>query len=276
MNTIKIAGIYVLIKDNLSVIVLLPALLGGIWQVMELLCIGPSYIRFFSVTQLIPDGLLILSIFLLILFVNLVVIRFPKWLADTDLGMKELAGNNKESCEKEYLKGDNIVYDKKEMKNIICAFSIGVIGFSHYLWVNVLYPAFKSQRIGLGGIMEVTMVCPIILIKLKFIYRWIKVYLSKTAELILYLLFCLSFSVLITLFFFCLKVFHNSFLLPGNFKNIANIKENPLVKTTPTRIPEIVYFNDKYIFIKIKEGRGSDSIEVRKFEEFLQNPKPKL
>ena len=50
------------IKDNLSMIVLLPTLLGGAWQLFELSSISTSFVRFFSVGQLIGDGILILFI----------------------------------------------------------------------------------------------------------------------------------------------------------------------------------------------------------------------
>lgn len=45
------------IKDNLSMIVLLPTLLGGAWQLFELSSISTSFVRFFSVGQLIGDGI---------------------------------------------------------------------------------------------------------------------------------------------------------------------------------------------------------------------------
>lgn len=58
------------IKDNLSLIILVPAILGGLWQLLELASIGIPYIRFFSVSQIVSDGLLILfmaiTIFILI------------------------------------------------------------------------------------------------------------------------------------------------------------------------------------------------------------------
>jgi len=49
-----------LLKEYLPLIILVPALLGGIWQIIELSSISIAYIRFFSVTQILPDGLVIL------------------------------------------------------------------------------------------------------------------------------------------------------------------------------------------------------------------------
>ncbi|MFW1893046.1 hypothetical protein [Acinetobacter geminorum] len=54
------------IKDNLPVIFIIPTTIGGIWQLFELSAFGISYIRFFSVPQLLPDGLLIISMFTII------------------------------------------------------------------------------------------------------------------------------------------------------------------------------------------------------------------
>ena len=47
------------VRNNISLI-LLPAILGGVWQILELSKMSISYIRFFSATQLLPDGLLML------------------------------------------------------------------------------------------------------------------------------------------------------------------------------------------------------------------------
>jgi len=51
------------IKDNISIIILVPTFLGGMWQIIELASIGTPFIRFFSASQLVSDGLLILFIF---------------------------------------------------------------------------------------------------------------------------------------------------------------------------------------------------------------------
>lgn len=55
------------IKDNLPILIIIPTAIGGIWQILELAAFGPSYIRFFSAPQLLPDGLLILGMTTVIL-----------------------------------------------------------------------------------------------------------------------------------------------------------------------------------------------------------------
>ena len=57
------------IKNNLPLIFLFPPLLGGVQQIIELLIISPSLIRFFSISQLISDGLFILIYFTIIVII---------------------------------------------------------------------------------------------------------------------------------------------------------------------------------------------------------------
>jgi len=56
------------LKNYLSIIILFPATIGGLWQLFELGSISPSYVRFFSISQVVPDGLLVLLFVACILF----------------------------------------------------------------------------------------------------------------------------------------------------------------------------------------------------------------
>ncbi|MCG5226813.1 hypothetical protein [Acinetobacter pittii] len=51
-------------KEHWSIIIFIPAFLGGIFQIFKLYSIDPSFIRFFAVEQVIPDGLFISFIIL--------------------------------------------------------------------------------------------------------------------------------------------------------------------------------------------------------------------
>ena len=48
------------IRENLTLFILVPTVLGGLWQVISLLNVGIPYLRFFSITQLISDGLILM------------------------------------------------------------------------------------------------------------------------------------------------------------------------------------------------------------------------
>ncbi|MBI3238336.1 MAG: hypothetical protein HYZ43_05765 [Flavobacteriia bacterium] len=54
-------------KEHVSLIVLVPYMIGGFWQLCELAIIKLAYVRFFSFSQSIADGLLILFVVLLFL-----------------------------------------------------------------------------------------------------------------------------------------------------------------------------------------------------------------
>lgn len=51
------------IRENLPLILLIPTIIGGLQQTIQLIIISPSLIRFFSITQLVIDGLFIILYF---------------------------------------------------------------------------------------------------------------------------------------------------------------------------------------------------------------------
>ena len=64
MNIIKF------LKEYLSLIIIIPTFLGGIWQILELSLMSISYVRFFSITQLVADGILIIIVIIKKSFFN--------------------------------------------------------------------------------------------------------------------------------------------------------------------------------------------------------------
>jgi hypothetical protein len=64
------------VKRNINLIIILPALFGGLWQVIELASMSFSFIRFFSVGQIIPDGLLVLLFLTSFLISTVILIHF--------------------------------------------------------------------------------------------------------------------------------------------------------------------------------------------------------
>jgi len=48
------------LRDHWGICIFIPAILGGTLQVFKLFSIEPSFVRFFAVEQVVPDGLLIL------------------------------------------------------------------------------------------------------------------------------------------------------------------------------------------------------------------------
>lgn len=50
-----------ILRDNITILVFIPTLLGGIHQAIQIVAISPSLIKFFSISQLVIDGIFILS-----------------------------------------------------------------------------------------------------------------------------------------------------------------------------------------------------------------------
>ena len=61
-------------KDFFPIIILIPTIIGGIWQILELMTIDPSFLRFFSISQLVSDGILIITL-LTIVIVYLLLLK---------------------------------------------------------------------------------------------------------------------------------------------------------------------------------------------------------
>jgi hypothetical protein len=59
-DSLNFKKVYQFVKENLGMIILIPTLVGGIWEVFSLWSLGFEYIRFFSITQLVSDGLLMM------------------------------------------------------------------------------------------------------------------------------------------------------------------------------------------------------------------------
>ncbi|MGK6343593.1 hypothetical protein ACMGDK_15255 [Chryseobacterium sp. DT-3] len=71
---LDVRNFYTLIKENIALIVVIPSVLGGLEQLLRLFMIQPEMVRFFSVSQVIPDGLAI------IIMTTLLFIIFYLWI----------------------------------------------------------------------------------------------------------------------------------------------------------------------------------------------------
>jgi len=77
VKSIKVLPIYKFIKDNLSIIILIPAFLGAVYQILNIIfLVGFQYIRYLSVSQLIPDGIIVLVFLAFLIFIGAIVSLF--------------------------------------------------------------------------------------------------------------------------------------------------------------------------------------------------------
>jgi hypothetical protein len=226
------------IKSNLALIILVPTMLGGIWQLLELINISPLFIRFFSVSQLIPDGLLIL-------FILLIIYTFGK-----------LALN----------------WSLKKVENGYSIFSKIVVSILCLYHLVIFFLIIFNK--GTVGLVTISLACFCFIVVAVYMFSFIKKskiekFINKKSfgKEILYLLFLFSF---VFFSFGTFKVFHESFLLPKNWRNIKEL-ECRISKDKNIDSFRLLYFNDKYFFVELTLLNDVKEIETIKFETITEN-----
>lgn len=232
------------IKDNLPIIFIIPTTIGGIWQLFELSAFGISYIRFFSVPQLLPDGLLIISMFTVISIYLFYVTQVYESL------------KFKYYINKSFSKLTSIL-----ILNIITA--IGLIIFtlktfkdfktftSFVLYIAILYFILRC-------ILFIVQLIITISYKLKekdvsqldeFIENVQKQDFHKPYVLMASLLYLAS---IIIITFFLIKPLRDFAYYPTNLENLTKL-ENELIKNFKLcEPPKLKYFNKDYLFYKFE------------------------
>lgn len=252
------------IKNYLSLIIIIPAVLGGFWQLIELSTISTSYIRFFSISQVVPDGLLVLFIIFCIVGSLYISKLLRKWFKFSD-----------------YLE----MFDWKFMLAImifllnvifilgILIYSettkIGFIPFSYIILIIILVTFY------IGAIIELLTYN---FKKQFFDHQGNKIkketkpdppkWKSNLVGLLLMAGIFGTFYVL-TLIFGIITDLRKSFIETDNIVNIEVLKQNIQVENTGKKFNEIIYFNDKYFFVELKDSLNKSYIRVFKTEKIF-------
>ena len=290
MIVIKLNKIYKTIQDNLTIIILLPTILGGLWQLIELSSLSFSFIRFFSVTQLLPDGLLILTMIILLYIAYYFGVNKHKFKYNRKiLNLKTKKPNNfnfiknVQSQKLKYV--DNPIYRKE---NIF--FELLIIILSPILF----YSFFKLSNIYDELINDFNFI--IFVIAFYFIILFLNMFLSSLFLLLVHFFeskffskvkkYCIDKPVIKEFLLFPIRIisviliifvilspmklasfFHEKYLLPKNLKNLEYLDKTLNNKNYQSN--KIVYLNDKYIFIEHKIDKTT-SIEIVKFDELFE------
>lgn len=251
------------VKDNIQYIILLPTIFGGIWQLLELANISVSFIRFFSVSQLIADGLLMLFIAVFLY-----------------LGYKIVTIQSKKD-EKDFSNFSN-------RENIFTGIFLVMLSISLFWWLCI--PTLKILLIERIIDLPSLVVCfSVIVILSRTLLEGIKriilpnatlikqkliKFSSKTnSDLIISLFAPIIFFVLIlcfSLFVFVLITIRNNYTFPKELDNLNNVKCVFDQRNVSERNWEILYFNDQYIFTEYYV-KGEHKFLIIEFEKLLQN-----
>ena len=73
---------------------------------------------------------------------------------------------------------------------------------------------------------------------------------------------------LFAILFYLFPLFHHTFLLPYDLKNLEYIQKE--LRSQEFKSSKISYFNDKYIFIEHTKNDGNKSIEILKFDDLFK------
>lgn len=234
------------LRDNISLIVLIPTFFGASWQIVALARLNLSYIRFFSVTQVPVDGALLIFIALLGFVFYKIYLRF------TGSDLETIKKRAKDFAES---------YDQSLKHYFLWAlikFALLFVAVIIIIIISIDYLASQSPVL-----IILTLVAGFIILVNKALTFVIKSgYLIDDAQKIkvksqakngrlfldVYLLF-LALSGL--LFIFGLITYLNDrLLIPYNLKNIEQI-QSVIYEDYGSERFKIKYLNDNYIFIQL-------------------------
>lgn len=247
--------------DNLTMIVLLPSLLGAIWQILVLSEIHVAYIRFFSVSQIPVDGALIIFLSTIFYIAYFLCKKFTELALKAKYeNLEELANNFEEKSYKKFL----IISLIRIVVFLFC------IGSCIYLFFYIMFPVHPITSIFIVGFLILgsllgitTTLINLVIVSKKlsklnyligiienFKFKDTKFYKSGAYVFVLFVLVIGIPTMIISTSISLFTYFNNIFLLSGDLKNSERIKQEVLAdyKTDKYRIR---YMNDKYIFVEI-------------------------
>jgi hypothetical protein len=249
------------LKEYLSILIIVPAFIGGIWQAIELMTIYYSYIRFFSISQIVPDGIVV--IMSIIVFSFIIFLIYLIELIDGESKQEyAIRVNNSEKFIK-----------RNESTFIFIFLYISVMVFP-FIFISFETPTLKDLRFLALMMFFITYYLNDSLAKSYYSA------LDKNKKYYKYcnLLLLVYYSTYIFFFSVCI---HHTFLLPRDNINIEQVKKD-VANKFPNTNQQLLYFNDKYIFIKItgkpiKDKKGklikskTDKVYITKLDDLFKN-----
>ena len=250
--------------DNLTLILLIPSLLGAIWQILSLAKIHVGYIRFFSPTQIPVDGALILFIVL----VFYLVIKFGFTLVKNVVPIYIKRA-------KEKVEDLNANYSTLKIKAIINIIIV-IMGFGTFVYLfDLIFPTDPIKAILITGFF-MTGIFLKLFETIIFMYSVLR-YRNKTQnfesrvinfinkkddsesefwDLATVLLIVIP-AIVIYISLSSFNYFNNIFMLSNNLENSKSIQEK-IVKDYKAKYYKVRYMNDKYIFIQLCPNLACD------------------
>lgn len=252
-----------LLKENFSLLVAIPPLFGAIWQLIELSKISLSYIRFFSISQLVADGALFLIALLLLLASSI-------WVNFVSNSMKEVKENSEEEKQKYFekfleVKKPSLIYS---ILYILIGLSILIGGI---LYANAYFLKNINSLVVIWFIIPANIL--IIVVGYSLFLKGIKHVENIFSENRNNRLKAYTTLLLILFFFDYTKNYYSEFnklmLLPNNLENMKEI-ESDIKNKYPNTTVILKYLNDKFIFYSIIDKNKKEKIKIVKFDNLFE------
>ncbi|RAK21634.1 hypothetical protein B0I03_10566 [Flavobacterium aquaticum] len=241
-----------------SLIIAIPPIFGAIWQLIELSKMSLSYIRFFSVSQLIPDGILTLVVILLFF---LWIIYTPK-----EIFSEEINTENKEIT--------TTYFDVKKPKKYLGILFIIISFLIMGVWYEKITNFFLdniNQSFSFFLAVPLNFLIFVLIFYLEIIsIENLKPYSEKKIlEPLRYFLFSILgfFTMSVVLKYY--SEFNKQMLFPNNLVNIKKV-ENDIKTKYPNTTVKLKYLNDKYIFYSITDKKKNEKIKIVKFDNLFE------
>ncbi len=266
----QLRPLYDWIQKHIGMVIFLPTLIGGIWQILELNALGTAYIRFFSVSQLVSDGLMVCYILLWMAMMGSIQV-FDKKLISLVIKDRVTVGNiDQDESDTPEPKG-------KRHASIMLLLLLVILGvFSYLVVVPKLVSVIGAKMLTVSNLMDFTYYSIFLLLMARNSWRLFLTatdthafFLRHDTQNVLRFLGLLSMIGVLYLSLYFLQMFHNSFLMPANFKNMEYVMCKINKNTPGLQSAKIEYFNDKYVFIKLNYTHGVPKTEVISFDSFL-------
>lgn len=245
-----------LVNKNFSIIISIPPLIGAIWQIINLGSISFSYIRFFSITQLIPDGIIILICMALISISTILLGLISKY-EDT----KDEVKDNTSYAE---VKNPKIIWGVLLL--VFCCFFLILLNNINNYFINNLKEYFIVGIIIPANLLLYSILGLLIL----YGVNHIKPYDLKSSKKIkIFFSIMIVFATLNIIISYFNK-FNQLMLFPNNLVN-QNIIEKNIEAEFPNSKIRLLYNNDKYLFYSIIDSTNTEKIKIENFEKLFTN-----
>lgn len=250
------------INEYLNLIILMPILIGGIWQLISLSSISMSYIRFFSLSQLAADGLLVLIYLALIILPVSICVYFITHRSRRK-GSDEPRGE---------IENHGFLFKKSKVTGTV------LILVAFLLVGLMFYKLFDEDKYDIisSFLLLMMAICATAVATLAFIEGLAGFGINPTLDSVkdmgtklaasFFILSLLNFGYL---FYRLAIAFHQNYTIPKNLENLDGLFD--------PKKERLIYYNDSYIFIENIEPKpdyDENKIRVIKFDELFESKTP--